>query len=176
MHTVATTIFITVLLFAAASGQFVNDWDRPFTFQCRRGYVLKSVYSVHSNHKEDRRWAFRCSRAPNRAFPTRCYWTGYVNYWDAVMNFVCNRDFVIAGVHSVHDNRREDRRFRFKCCSHPGLQRSGRSGQYIMVTWRFVQFVEDTVVKRDGWKLSYRSHCSVHFKELSRALHRCDLI
>ncbi|GFO25163.1 hemagglutinin/amebocyte aggregation factor [Plakobranchus ocellatus] len=122
MHTVATTIFITVLLFAAASGQFVNDWDRPFTFQCRHGYVLKSVYSEHSNHKEDRRWAFRCSRAPNGAFPTRCYWTGYVNYWDAVMNYVCNRDFVIAGVHSVHDNRREDRRFRFKCCSHHGFR------------------------------------------------------
>lgn len=48
-----------------------------------------------------------------------CGWTGFVNNWDAVMNFICSDNRMIAGAYSVHDNGREDRRWDFYCCGYP---------------------------------------------------------
>jgi len=47
---------------------------------------------------------------------TACYWTGYVNGWDAAHTTVCGGQRVIAGVSSYHDNGKEDRRFNYYCC------------------------------------------------------------
>ncbi|GFO33132.1 hemagglutinin/amebocyte aggregation factor [Plakobranchus ocellatus] len=117
-----TAILVAVLLSAAASVHLQTQWDQPFLYACHRGKILKTVYSVHDNRREDRRWSFSCGQAPGGAAPHDCLWTGYVNGWDAVMNFVCPRDYLITGLQSYHDNRREDRRFKFKCCTQKGYQ------------------------------------------------------
>lgn len=46
-----------------------------------------------------------------------CTWSGYVNNFDAVVNYTCPGDKVLKGVYSTHDNGREDRRFNYQCCS-----------------------------------------------------------
>lgn len=46
-----------------------------------------------------------------------CALTGYVNSWDGVMNYQCPSGQVMSGMYSVHDNGREDRQFRFYCCT-----------------------------------------------------------
>ena len=47
-----------------------------------------------------------------------CKNTGYINGWDAKMNFNFDNpsNTVIVGVYSVHDNHREDRRFKLRHC------------------------------------------------------------
>ena len=48
--------------------------------------------------------------------PQSCSWTDYVNDWDNTYNYSCPDGKVLVGVGSKHDNRKEDRRFRFQCC------------------------------------------------------------
>ncbi|RUS80537.1 hypothetical protein EGW08_011677 [Elysia chlorotica] len=111
----------TLLSPAAASADFINDWDEPLLFACHSGQVLNGVHSVHSNRAEDRRWRFTCGSAPSGATPTQdCHWTDYMNGWDEPVSFMCPADHVIVGVQSYHDNHREDRRTKFKCCKHQG--------------------------------------------------------
>jgi len=45
-----------------------------------------------------------------------CYWTGWTG-WDATWTQPSQGEqYVIAGVNSVHDNGKEDRKFQFKAC------------------------------------------------------------
>lgn len=46
-----------------------------------------------------------------------CALQGYINDWDGVMNYTCPGGSVLGGFYSVHDNGREDRRWRPYCCS-----------------------------------------------------------
>ncbi|KAK3790556.1 hypothetical protein RRG08_060603 [Elysia crispata] len=113
-------VTLAVTLLGDGVDSYDTDWDEPFLFTCPYGKVLTRLYSVHSNRREDRRWDFTCSSPPAGANPTSCYWTGYVNYWDEPLSFQCSSNHIIAGVNSYHSNRREDRRFKFKCCSDSG--------------------------------------------------------
>merc|ERR1712025_242846 len=42
-------------------------------------------------------------------------WGSYANSWDNPVNFNCPSGQAIVGMYSVHDNRKEDRRFQFTC-------------------------------------------------------------
>ncbi|XP_028411919.1 hemagglutinin/amebocyte aggregation factor-like [Dendronephthya gigantea] len=92
---------------------FVNWFDRQILFQCPNG-VITGVRSYHSNHHEDRRFRFRCCRT--RRHNRDCTWTPFQNYWDGKMNFNVARYKFLVGVQSIHDNRREDRRWKFLVC------------------------------------------------------------
>ena len=48
--------------------------------------------------------------------------TDFVNKWDKPLYFMCGKDQYIAGVESYHDNGREDRVWKFVCCSLSGLK------------------------------------------------------
>lgn len=41
---------------------YVNDWDSAFDFECSTNFVLAGIRSYHDNHKEDRRFSFKCCR------------------------------------------------------------------------------------------------------------------
>merc|ERR1712139_39415 len=43
---------------------------------------------------------------------TRHWWHGWINGWDGNMNWQANGATLVSGLHSTHDNRREDRLFR----------------------------------------------------------------
>ncbi|CAG5126428.1 unnamed protein product [Candidula unifasciata] len=37
---------------------FVNYWEKPVNFNVPTGRAIKGVYSIHNNHRKDRRWQF----------------------------------------------------------------------------------------------------------------------
>ncbi|KAH3829912.1 hypothetical protein DPMN_103143 [Dreissena polymorpha] len=45
-----------------------------------------------------------------------CYSTGWTNEWDGVQNYRVRDGYAMVGVHSVHDNTRQDRRFEYRIC------------------------------------------------------------
>jgi len=38
-----------------------NDWDRLLNFRCKSTEVVVAVNSYHDNHREDRRWEYKCA-------------------------------------------------------------------------------------------------------------------
>ncbi|KAM4677934.1 hemagglutinin/amebocyte aggregation factor-like isoform 2-T2 [Discoglossus pictus] len=124
---VAVTLFLAIMAaFANTStgrvvpeegknNRWVNNYDQPLNFQCQAHQSIGMIISIHHNSHEDRLWDFSCKDTFSRA--SSCYWTGYVNDFDQPFDFVCPFGSVLSGMDSFHDNKREDRRWRFLCCS-----------------------------------------------------------
>ena len=109
---------------ARADG-FVNNWDKPFVYQCPGRQTLSSVYSIHNNYYEDRRFKFSCRTGPHDVISTTCKWSEQRTYSDQPVNFMCSADWAITGVDSYHTNINEDRRFKFKCCKLESYKTTG---------------------------------------------------
>lgn len=71
--------------------------------------------SYHDNYYEDRRFKLQCCRVAYKT-TKNCYNTEFVNDWDSPMNFNVPPGRVIKGVYSVHDNSKEDRRWKINLC------------------------------------------------------------
>jgi hypothetical protein len=91
---------------------WVNNWDGEFTWG-DDSKVFVGMYSVHDNHKEDRRFKFYQSAHGSSA--TGCYWTGETG-WDAEWTLAANAGSAITGLWSRHDNHKEDRIFKLRFC------------------------------------------------------------
>lgn len=109
------------MVILGAHARFLNDWDKPLKFQCDGSREsISHIYSEHDNKKEDRRWDLDCSSLPGMSSSARsretCHWTGYVNNWDDPFNYNCPNNGYITGMSSYHDNKKEDRRWQFRCC------------------------------------------------------------
>lgn len=94
---------------------YVNDWDRRMEWEAGPNRMVTGVYSVHNNHKDDRRWKFSHGVASG-VTTSGCHWSSAVNDYDERLSFTCNRDHAICGFASWHDNHREDRRWKIQCC------------------------------------------------------------
>lgn len=93
-----------------------NGWDGSFNYAPGSNRVLSGMKSWHDNYKEDRIYQFYyTSKSGMSCSPDS--WTAYQNEWDGTLNFACPSGQAIAGVSSYHNNDKQDRRFRFKCCS-----------------------------------------------------------
>eukprot|EP00483_Globobulimina_turgida_P010854 UN10875 len=90
---------------------------------------MVKAYSYHDNGKEDRRWTFTCGILSSAHKLVNCGWTGYLNEWDAALNFDCPSNGVIRSIWSRHDNGREDRLWRFECCQFVSNNNVGFSGK-----------------------------------------------
>jgi len=88
---------------------WVNNWDGPVDWQTSNGNVMTGVTSKHDNSKEDRLWSFR--QTPMLA-STSPVLSNYVNNWDAEFSYYDDSK-VFVGMYSVHDNGKEDRKFKF---------------------------------------------------------------
>ena len=97
--------------------QYQNDFDQPLYADCNGIQGMYKVSSVHSNHHEDRAWLWECRDVVSGGSISQCSDTGYVNEFDLPMNFMCPANYYVKGVESHHDNNREDRRWKFTCCS-----------------------------------------------------------
>ncbi|KAM4612666.1 hemagglutinin/amebocyte aggregation factor-like [Polymixia lowei] len=116
-------MFSPVLLFILLTGSYLpraagwdNDWDGVLYRVCPSGQAVSQITSIHDNGKEDRLWRFSCKTF---AASRRCRWSTYANSFDGYMNFRCPYNQVIAGASSYHSNSKEDRRWKFYCCSAP---------------------------------------------------------
>jgi len=107
-----------------------NSWDREHKLECSGGQYIYRIRSMHHNHYEDRVWSAYCTRVGGIKADKSCRWTGYVNGWDAVLSFTCGAGQVMTGMNSRHDNGREDRIFRFKCCSVYAERKACPNGRY----------------------------------------------
>ena len=86
---------------------YVNDWDEEVDYECPTNKVMTGMASVHDNHKEDRRWKFRCCGTKN-GYTTSCSQSDFINDWDEPMAFYLGgTTTVFTGVYSVHDNHYE---------------------------------------------------------------------
>ncbi|XP_052708289.1 hemagglutinin/amebocyte aggregation factor-like isoform X1 [Crassostrea angulata] len=95
---------------------YVNDYDAVVFYTCPNQGYINGMHSVHNNHHEDRRFKFRCCSPPLGLDLRNCHWTGYVNDWDSDVDYQVPYGYVIRGVFSIHDNHKEDRRFKFGIC------------------------------------------------------------
>ena len=79
-------LLVTFLVFCFSTGglcqEWVNDYDGYLYFECPEGQSITRMMSIHSNHDEDRMWAFECS-ALEHGYDS-CAWSGYVNNYDEV--------------------------------------------------------------------------------------------
>jgi len=92
-----------------------NDFDQSMTFTCPSQQVLNGFNSYHDNHREDRRWEFRCCKVSGAVLKNAAWNSDYQNWWDGNLDYRCPSTMVISGVTSYHDNGREDRRWKFQC-------------------------------------------------------------
>ena len=97
--------------------EYQNRFDKLLSKTCYGLQGMYKVASVHSNHHEDRAWTWECRNVVSSGSVSGCSSSGYANYWDLPMNFMCPANQYIAGVKSYHSNSREDRRWKFTCCS-----------------------------------------------------------
>jgi len=106
-------------LVAVAFG-WQNSWDGRHYMYCRNGQHIRKLQSIHDNHREDRLWQADCGDVAGVKADQSCSWTGNVNGWDEMLTYNCPSGKVITGMDSTHNNGREDRVFKFRCC---GLRR-----------------------------------------------------
>jgi len=94
-----------------------NEYDRHQWCLCKPGEKVSKISSVHNNKKEDRKWTLTCSRiepefnVPNvNTWYEETEWTEYDNLirWNGKLE-----NKFLVGMTSVHNNTREDRKFKF---------------------------------------------------------------
>ena len=113
----ALGVLSSVLLSGCNAYNWQNEWDGHHKHTCGAGDYLRRLKSTHDNGKEDRRWEFICGRTANLPAGNDCEWSGYLNNWDERVLVNCRNGGVIAGMESDHNDRAEDRRFKFRCCN-----------------------------------------------------------
>ncbi|XP_058613972.1 hemagglutinin/amebocyte aggregation factor-like [Onychostoma macrolepis] len=94
---------------------YVNDFDQVLFFECPAQQVIAGTSSYHSNIHEDRRWKFYCCKS--KFNDASCHWTSYVNSFDEYFHWTVPSKNVLVGTQSYHQNREEDRRWKFKVCA-----------------------------------------------------------
>ncbi|KAG5846132.1 hypothetical protein ANANG_G00146520 [Anguilla anguilla] len=95
---------------------YANWFDEAFTFTCPPNSILSGMESYHDNKHEDRRWKFYCCRVTNYC-NYNCYWTPYVNNFDEQFTWHVPNMNDLAGVDSYHENKHEDRRWKYMYCA-----------------------------------------------------------
>ncbi|XP_068129841.1 hemagglutinin/amebocyte aggregation factor-like [Hyperolius riggenbachi] len=94
--------------------RWVNAFDQHLYYECGKSESISMIISDHNNKHEDRVWDFSCKNTFEA--PAYCSWTGFQNHYDEAFSFICFHGSVLAGVESIHDNKHEDRRWKFLCC------------------------------------------------------------
>eukprot|EP01084_Bolivina_argentea_P222401 376427_1 len=90
-------------------------YDAEWIQVCGPNTAISRVDSWHDNDKEDRQYRIYCKELqPQFALKSCSFTGGWRNNYDGPLDYKC--DGVMTGIHSVHDNGREDRLYDFLCC------------------------------------------------------------
>jgi len=89
-----------------------QGWDAHGTWECPHGGAIAGMDSYHDNGKEDRRYRWYCCQFSNVRNIATEGWSGWINGWDGVLNHAPPADAWWGGIHSIHDNGKEDRVFK----------------------------------------------------------------
>ncbi|GFS25520.1 hemagglutinin/amebocyte aggregation factor [Elysia marginata] len=82
---------------------YVNDYDGIMLYQCPDNSVLSGMASVYSKYYLDRRYKFYCCGVSDTVAHS-CYYTGYQNDFNNMMDFKVPTGWIIKGVFSHHSN------------------------------------------------------------------------
>ncbi|TRY67341.1 hypothetical protein TCAL_05525 [Tigriopus californicus] len=94
----------------------VNNLDEPLLFECQNGAgVITGMESDHDNDQEDRRWNFKCCTLEKMCY-SECGFSSYVNDFDDPLEFRVDTGYYLTGAESIHDNKPEDRRWKYQTC------------------------------------------------------------
>ena len=98
--------------------KYLNELDKPVKKDCNKGEGIYKIQSEFRGYYNDRRWNFECRKVVQNNAQVTCTQTkSYVNDFNGPIEFSCGENQYIAGVESYHDNSKEDRRWKFTCCS-----------------------------------------------------------
>lgn len=110
-------VLVFLVITSVVVSGWKNNWDKPLNFECPSSkYSIHRIASVHSNHYEDRLFDFSCRRVSSASGRVSCSWSGYVNDYDELVLYTCPNQGYLNGVHSIHYDRTEDRKYSFRCC------------------------------------------------------------
>jgi len=93
------------------------DFDKPLKKECPAGEVLTGHESEWKAKNKDRRFKFACAKPPagmeiKQVGDWSKAWTAYDKKWELGCSA---EDEVMVGVHSIHDNSHQDRKWKCKC-------------------------------------------------------------
>ncbi|KAH9504882.1 hypothetical protein Btru_060909 [Bulinus truncatus] len=125
-------ILLVLVSLSVTYGGHVNEYDKPFDFNCDTGSIISYISSTNDNYYEDRLWEIDCRITE---FTDNCVKSDYVNDFDKPINFTCPGNTVLVGIESYHDNYYEDRRFKFNCCEATVCQLSDLSNTGLLNDW-----------------------------------------
>jgi len=96
---------------------FVNEVDMPLNYACEGEGFVTGIDSIHYNSAEDRRFNFYCCSVRG-AVVHGCYFTGWENTFDGLLDYLVPNKRILHGIESVHANSAEDRKFKFNICEY----------------------------------------------------------
>lgn len=133
---------VLAVTFTSTASGLRNSYDNWMHFEPGQNTVITGWHSHHSNNHEDRQYLFYS--APTGPHGMTCApgsWTHYMNGMDGLLDFSCPHNQAMNSVFSYHDNRHEDRMFKFRCCD---IQSGGKfSIHSVMSTGRLNDYDND---------------------------------
>ncbi|KJE96332.1 protein-tyrosine kinase HTK98 [Capsaspora owczarzaki ATCC 30864] len=97
----------------------MNEWDLVLDWTATPGRTIYGMNSRNSEEKMDRLFQVKTvAMIPEFEYAGNCSTTAEVNNYDGPLDYTCPLAFqYIAGMSSVHLNTKEDRRWKYTCCS-----------------------------------------------------------
>ncbi|CAH1252809.1 Hypp1017 [Branchiostoma lanceolatum] len=99
------------------AGSWANGYHRWFSFSCAGwNQFISGLHSHHNDGYEDRRFKFECRNltiTPEQYGSN--YTSGYLNEYDAEVDFECPSHSVMREVQSAHSDWHMDRNWNFIC-------------------------------------------------------------
>ena len=109
---------VALLKAIIAQTEYLNKYDKPVKKDCNQGEGFYKIQSIFHRKRNDRRWSFECRKVVQNNASVTCTKTeSHVNGFKKPILFSCGDNEYMAGVESYHKNRKEDRKWKFTCCS-----------------------------------------------------------
>ncbi|XP_078668273.1 uncharacterized protein LOC144909819 [Branchiostoma floridae x Branchiostoma belcheri] len=177
-HTAVAVFVLCVFLLlpanvAPVAGPWVNGYHRWFGFSCdHRNQFISGLFSRHDNGWEDRRFKIECRNltiTPEQYGST--FESGYLNEYDAEVDFECPSHGVLRGVQSAHSDWHMDRNWNFICMEVRGFCWYG-------CTWSaYNDWDDDVDIPTADWHFitGARSHHEDRYEDRKWSYQRCGL-
>jgi len=112
----------------------VNSLDETLNFKCPNHGVITGTKSYHNDFWQDRVFSYECCRGtPTNAkscTTVDCSTSGYINSWDARMDYSVPAHKHLVGMYSEENSYRQDRIWKVKTCSMKCNCKPGFTGKY----------------------------------------------
>ena len=90
---------------------------QPLHLECdtKNGEGIFEVRSEFHGNEKDRQYRWKCQTVATEPM-IDCSWSNEINEYQGSMLFMCQTNFVMTGISSTYDRKRQDRKWKVKCC------------------------------------------------------------